>query len=238
VLDVTLRSDRIVRDLLDCLDANVGKNNYVLVLTADHGICPLPEVSRRKGIEAARIDPGPLLTRAQEFLDTQFPPRNRPGQTPGRLIKVAAGANIYLDDGQITQRRLNRDEVEDALASWLPSQPGVARAYTAHQLRKGIPAEDAIGQRVSKSFYAERSGDVILVEKPYHLLTTLLTSTNHGTPHEYDTHVPLVVFGPGVLPGERSDPVTPQAAAVILAHALDIPKPSAAEAPLPRNLFP
>src|SRR5213078_1292588 len=43
VLDVTLRSDRVVKQLLDFLDARVGRGRYVVALTADHGICPLPE---------------------------------------------------------------------------------------------------------------------------------------------------------------------------------------------------
>ena len=49
VLDVTLRSDRVMKRLLDVLDTKVGKGKYVLVMTADHGVCPLPEVSRETG---------------------------------------------------------------------------------------------------------------------------------------------------------------------------------------------
>src|SRR5262249_224915 len=49
VLDVTLRSDRIVKELLDYLDAKVGKGQYVLVMSADHGVCPMPEVAKEQG---------------------------------------------------------------------------------------------------------------------------------------------------------------------------------------------
>jgi hypothetical protein len=238
VLDVTLRSDRIVRDLLGILDDAVGKDRYVLALSADHGICPLPEVSRASGREAARIDPGPIVLGAREFLDGRFPAGSAAGSTTAHgLIAKVSGANIYLDHRQIQRRGVKLEEVEDALAGWLPTQPGVARAYAAHQLREGLPASDAIGQKVRKSFRPERSGDVILVEKPYYLLTTALTGTNHGTPHEYDTHVPLVIYGSGVQAGVRHDLVTPQAAAVILAHALDVPRPAQAEAELPAGVL-
>src|SRR5262249_48603372 len=57
VLDVTLHSDRIVRDLLAFLDDKVGRDRYTVALTADHGVCPLPEVSRHQGRDAGRIDP-------------------------------------------------------------------------------------------------------------------------------------------------------------------------------------
>jgi hypothetical protein len=65
----------------------------------------------------------------------------------------------------------------------------------------------------------------------------VLTGTMHGTPHEYDTHVPLLVYGPGVRPGVRKEAVTPQAVATVLAPALGIKPPSCAEAPVPDGFF-
>ncbi len=76
-----------------------------------------------------------------------------------------------------------------------------------------------------------------IVEKPYYLMTTRLTGTNHGTPHPYDTHVPLLVYGAGVRPGVRREAITPQAAAVILANALGIKPPAKATAAVPAGLF-
>src|SRR5205807_4883101 len=68
VLDVTLRSDALMADLLGFLDAKVGRGNYALAVTADHGICPLPEVSAGKGLDAKRIDSRPLLVGAEKHL--------------------------------------------------------------------------------------------------------------------------------------------------------------------------
>jgi hypothetical protein len=59
----------------------------------------------------------------------------------------------------------------------------------------------------------------------------------HGLYYDFDTHVPLVVYGAGVRPGVHSEPVTPLAAAAILARALNIPPPPAAEYPVPDGLF-
>jgi hypothetical protein len=74
---------------------------------------------------------------------------------------------------------------------------------------------------------------------PYCMLASYTkdTGTTHGTPHPYDTHVPLLVFGPGVKPGVREERVTPQAAAAILARALGVPPPAKAEAKVPEGLF-
>ena len=66
-----------------------------------------------------------------------------------------------------------------------------------------------------------------------HLLGEQMTGTTHGSPHAYDTHVPLLVYGPNVKAGVRSEPVTPQLAPVLLAHGLGIPPPAAAEVTVP-----
>jgi len=104
-------------------------------------------------------------------------------------------------------------------------------------LIQGVGKDDAIGQRLRRSFHAERCGDVGIVLKPYYLLYGRLSGTTHGTPHPYDTHVPLLVVGPGVRAGVRPDAVTPEAAAAILAQALGIAAPAKAEAGVPEKLL-
>jgi hypothetical protein len=63
------------------------------------------------------------------------------------------------------------------------------------------------------------------------------TGTTHGSPHSYDTHVPLLVYGPGVKAGVNKNATTPLAVASILATALKIPPPAKATAPVPDDLF-
>jgi hypothetical protein len=145
---------------------------------------------------------------------------------------------VYLNRALLQQRGLTEARVEEALADWLKRQPGILTAYTRSQLLKGLPADDTIGRRVLRSFCPERSGDVMVVLKPYYLFANpLLPGTTHGTPHPYDTHVPLLVFGPGVQAGMHEEAITPQAAATILAYALGILAPARARAPLPERLF-
>ena len=78
--------------------------------------------------------------------------------------------------------------------------------------------------------------------KPYHLLESrsadirLATGTTHGSPFEYDTHVPLLVYGPGVTGGVRAESVTPQHCAAIGAHFLGTKSPRDAEYGLPKTL--
>jgi hypothetical protein len=234
VLDTILRADIIVRKLLDYLDGKVGRGRYLLALTADHGVCPLPELARNQGQEAGRISPKLLLANAERFLDQKF---GRIGR-PARWLVAREETWLYLNQGLLRERGLQSAEVEESLAGWLRQQPGILAAYTRTQLAGGLPRGDSLGESVRRSFHPERSGDVVFVLKPYHLLTeTLATGTLHGTPHSYDTHVPLLVFGPDVIAGLHSEPVTPQAIAAILARALEIEPPACAQAPVPAGLF-
>ena len=234
VLDVTLRSDLVVEELLAYLDAKVGKGRYVLAITADHGVCPLPETSRSQGKEARRLAPASLLADAEAFLAKSF------GKGPnGKAKWIAATANfdVYLNLGLIEARGLERAKVEDALAGYFRGQPGVLTAYTRTQLSGSLPEVDAIGQRVRRSFHPERSGDVTIVLQPYWLSSRYPTGTTHGTPHSYDTYVPLLVYGPGVWSGVRKDPVTPEAIAAIFARVLGIRPPVTAAADVPEGLI-
>jgi hypothetical protein len=232
VLDTTLRSDLIIKELLAFLDAKVGRGNYVLALTADHGVCPLPEVAQAKHPEAVRVNPTEQLLAARDFLRRTFSPADE----KAKWIQTTSGYWMYLNRALIRQYGVDAAKVEDALAGWLKQQPEVLTAYTRTQLMQPASADDDLGRRVRKSFHADRCGDVAVIFKPYRLPSTSLTGTTHGTPFDYDTHVPLLAYGPGIGGGPRREAVTPQAAAAVLAHGLGIKPPAQAEAPLPASL--
>lgn len=232
VLDITLRSDRLVRDLLRLLDEKVGKGRYVVVLSADHGVCSLPETLRARGIAAGRIDEKELLAGIEAFLSTRY---GKVGEKE-RWIEAFASPSLYLNHKLLKARRLQPREIEDAVAGFMRKQPYIERAYTRTQLLAPPEANDSFGQAVRRSFFPDRSGDVMLVSKPHFFTTKYLTGTTHGTPHPYDKHVPLLVYGTDIPARISDEAVTPQAAALILARALHVSPPSGAEVPLPQTL--
>jgi hypothetical protein len=234
VLDVTLRSDRLMKDLLQYLDAEVGRDRYVLAVSADHGVCPLPEVVRARGKDAGRISPDTVDAKANQFLNAKY----NAGGKPVNFVEAAVYPWVYLNPATLKAFHLEPAAVEEALALWLARQPGIQAAYTRTQLAKGPFKANPVAERVRRSCYAGRSGDVTIVLKPHYLLTNRLMGTTHGAPHAYDTHVPLLINGAGVRAQVRKDAITPQAAAVILAHALGIKPPARAEIPLPEGLLP
>lgn len=233
VLDVTLRADLILKDLLAHLDAKVGKGRYVLALTADHGVCPLPEVSRKQGKDAGRLSQFVLAGSAEAFLQEKFGAKD---DLEARWLEAVYYPWIYLNAAQLQKRKVKQADVEKALAQWLEKQTGIQAAHTRTELLQGVRKDDLIGQAVRRSFHGERCGDVGFVLKEYYLMYRL-SGTTHGTPHSYDTHVPLLVLGPGVRAGIRKEGVTPEAAVAILAQSLGIKPPAKAEARVPNQLF-
>jgi hypothetical protein len=239
VLDATLRSDLVLRKLLDHLDRRVGRGRYALALSADHGICPLPEASRLRGLDARRVQESELVPPAEKFLHEKF---HVPSET--RCLQRFKGGSALLDDALFLDRSwlrasgLAQGEVEAALAGWLRQQPAIAGAWTATELASPTPRADELGKRAWRSYFPGRSGDVLFALKPYYLLAgRFARGTTHGSPHPYDTHVPLLVYGPRVRPGARAEAVTPLSAAAILANALGVATPTKCEAPVPDGLF-
>jgi predicted AlkP superfamily pyrophosphatase or phosphodiesterase len=257
VLDVTLRSDLLMADLLAFLDERVGKGRYALAVTADHGICPLPEVTREKWRregrtdwqEARRVDPGALQKELDAHLAARFPTNKAADGKTAPWVDAFAVPWPWVDLKESTLKAsgLPRERVAAEAATFLAAQPGVARAFTRSELMGPISPSDEIAMKMKRSFHPARCGDVGVVLKPYCIPSGRVeaktkggwepqTGTTHGAPYDYDTHVPLFVYGPGVRGGERDEPTTPQALAPIFAKWLNVPPPKDAEFPIPTTL--
>jgi len=231
ILDTTLRSDLIVRDLLAALDRSVGRGRYLLAVTSDHGVAPVPEQSVREGRDARRVDPKAAREAANEFLSRKF--------AAGVATNWIVNENFpwtYLNEKLIASRGFKAADVAAALAGWFRTQPYVVAAYTRTDLDGDVSSLDEFGRMMKKSYFPERSGDVAIVTKPYYLFTTYATGTHHASPYPYDRHVPLMFIGPGIAHGRSDESVTPQSTAAVFARAIGARPPAFAEAPVPHRL--
>lgn len=232
VFDTTLRSDAWMRELLNLFDEKVGVGNYLLVVSADHGVCPLPEVARDQGHESGRPNPVSLLLEANQLLS-----KLHPSPKPVNWIVSAANSSLAIHPEVVKELGLDHATVAEELAEWLRQQPWVEAAITQEQLLAPQAPKDPRLLRVLKSTHPDRRGDIVVIPKPYFFVIPYLTGTTHGTPHAYDTHVPLLVFGTNVTSRVRDDDVTPQAAAAILGASLGVPRAERMEADVPHGLF-
>ena len=100
----------------------------------------------------------------------------------------------------------------------------IARVYTSEDLRTGNVQQDAIGRAFSVQYYAPRSGNLFILPEPYY--TFYATIAFHGTPYDYDTHVPVMFLGPGIKPGTYPERIAPNDIAPTLAALLGVAQPS------------
>ena len=223
VLDMTVRTDRQLGAFLRYLDRKAP--GYTAVLTADHGATPIPEYSARLGIDAHRIKKQTLKDAIEKALDDKF------GE--GDWVLALEDPSVYLDLKLIAERKLDPTVVEDATAEALSRVPGILRGYTRTQLMRGLGGTTAIDRAFQLVFHPSRSGDVLILMSPYSFwgsrYAELDYGDSHGSPYDYDTHVPLALMGPGVVPGIYQENVAVADLAPTLAALLEVNSPPVAE---------
>jgi predicted AlkP superfamily pyrophosphatase or phosphodiesterase len=221
IRDITLRTDLALDRLLSSIDRRVGLARTVVIVTADHGVAPVPEQMtawKMPGGRLSRADLEKAATAALGGIEKAF--------GPGAWLEGRAGSALYLNRALIAERGLDGADVERRLASGVENLPRVWRTYTRSQLLEGRVSPDRWSRRVLLSFDRERSGDVEVLLEPYWMSAT--AGTTHGTPYSYDTHIPLMVMGPGIRPGRHDRSVVLNDLAPTLATLLGIETPSGA----------
>lgn len=216
VREVSIRTDKVLGELFAAAQKSAGADNVLVVLTADHGVAPVPEVNEARRMPGGRPPAGVFNRTAQDALAKKY--------GDGKWIVSATEHSLYFNQSLITERKLTSEEVDRTAAQALSQVPHVFRVYTREQLATGAVQQDPISRRVMNGFYARRSGDVEILLEPYWMFTQ--NGATHGTPFGYDTHVPVIFMGPGIRPGRYYESITPNDIAPTLAAILEIETPS------------
>jgi predicted AlkP superfamily pyrophosphatase or phosphodiesterase len=228
--DHVLHLDRLLQAFFRDLDAMVGADRYVLVLTADHGFMPAPEHSQAQGRPAGRQSGSQMIGRMNAELEKQF--------GPGKWVKYTSARSLVLDHKLAAERKASIPALREATRGLVLKEAGVLVAYTREEMESGSRAGQPFFEAMQKSWNRELSGDVEFALRPYWMMTSSTSTTTHGSPHPYDTNVPLLFYGPGwIRPGRVDSRVEIVDLAPTLSGLLGIPTPSAAEGrplPLPR----
>jgi hypothetical protein len=100
---------------------------------------------------------------------------------------------------------------------WLLDQPHVVAALTRDELAAGGEGQGQLNRQLQRAFHPRRSGDVLYVLAPYCIPGG--KGTTHGSPWHYDTHVPCLLLGAGIVKGAHYDrPVSPACLATTVAE--------------------
>jgi predicted AlkP superfamily pyrophosphatase or phosphodiesterase len=215
--DLTLRTDRTLADLFSYVDRKVGLANTIVVLTADHGVAPIPEHAKAMGLVSGRVDVKTIPDAVQKALDEKF--------GHDTWIRDAVAGNIYFDYKTLDRRQVKREDVERTACDAVMKVVGVADCYTRTQLLAKQLAPGLISTRVLNDFFPERNGDLVFVLKPYYMVRAD-EGTTHGSPYSYDTHVPIIFYGYGIVPGSYAGVSSPADIAPTLSTLLKLEPPS------------
>jgi hypothetical protein len=216
VQDLYAQLDHTVGALLDRLDALVGPDEYVVALSADHGVTNIPEQWRRRGKEGGRIDTRALAN----VLDL----RMQVALGPGRHVVRVNGNDVYFAPGVYAQLA-GRSGAIQGLVGTLTSQPGIAQVFSTDDLRGGKTSADPLLKAAAASYVPGRSGDFVIVPKPGWMFAA--SGTTHGTANPEDQQVPILLFGRGIKPGRYAEAATPADVAPTLALLCGITMPQA-----------
>jgi len=198
VQDVLARLDAVLGRLFVTLDRRVGAARYTVAFSSDHGVVPFPEHSLAAGMDAGRTSAGALRQAIQTALTKAF------GE--GTYVANAGVPNVALAPG-VLDRVLSQPDAKRAVEAAVLAVPGIGAMYWAPQLADPTATDDAILRALRLSYVPGRSGDLMVVLRPYWLASG--TGTSHGTPHHYDQQVPVVFMGAGIQRGRYLTPASP-----------------------------
>ena len=192
VEDTYLRLDKDLERLFVALDQKVGKGEYTVFLTADHGAVNVPGYLQSVKIPAGYLNDTQLKQKISLFMTTTY-------KTSG-LVENVSNNQIFLNREKIKEMGLELDDVQEALVNELIGYDNIDKVYSAHTMSTSS-FTTGIEKLLQLGYNQKRSGDVIVVTDPGYVSYSKTGST-HGTAFNYDTHVPLLFFGKGIAHGE------------------------------------
>lgn len=212
--DLAVQTDRQLGRLFAYIDRTIGLRNVVVALTADHGVPPVPEVNTGRKMPGGRVKDKDITGAVEAALTAKF--------GPGKWSVGKSAEQIYINPALLEQH--GAEAVRRVAADAARNIPHVARVYTKDQLLNGAVGTDKISRRVVNGYHHARSADLILVLDPYYILGS--TGTTHSSPYNYDTHVPILLMGPGVRPGRYHQAAAVNDIAPTLATLLEVEVPA------------
>ena len=192
--DIFLKLDKEMGDLLDFLDTKVGKDQYTVFLSADHGAAHVPQFVKDNKMPGGTINLDNMITNLNAVLKDKF---NKTG-----LVLDVSNYQIQLNT-RLLESPSKLREVKDFIIGYVVKQPGIARAFDMDDVQT-TPLEPTIRKMINNGYFPSRCGQIQLIFQPQYIEGFLTGGTTHGLWNPYDSHIPLVFYGWGVRQGKTN----------------------------------
>jgi predicted AlkP superfamily pyrophosphatase or phosphodiesterase len=189
--DAYYRLDSDIERLLNALDAQVGKDNYWLFMTADHGVQDVPAFSKSHNIPSGNLDDNTLKNYLNGQLLKSIGKRDIISHLKNEQIYIKKGVSISMKDITLKLNEIHSDSI-----------PGIRGFYEFNQIDHA-PIASFIKEKIVNGYYPNRSGDIAILLNP-NWISHGMKGTSHGSPYSHDTHVPFLFYGKGVHPKSSS----------------------------------
>jgi arylsulfatase A-like enzyme len=197
--------DGQVARLLAHLDREFGRNATPIVLTADHGVGPLPvgAGSASKKPKGGRVSEDAITARVNAALVSAY------GDTYGATwVAFHDFPNVWLNESLALAKGVSLADAARVAQAAVVRERGIMAAYTREELQAlGASGTQSKVRPVLLSFDPERSGHVVYQVERFHIVAD--AGSNHGSHWGYDAHVPLMWLGPGIRAGSYGSPASP-----------------------------
>lgn len=218
VQDTYIRLDKEIERLLNELDVKVGKGQYTVFLTADHGAIDVPSYLNSVNIPAGYLDNDKAKEQLTMFLVNTY------GTTD--LVKNVSNNQIFLNRKKITELKLDLSDIQEAIINEIITYDNVYKAYSATTMST-TSFSYGIELLLQNGFNQKRSGDILIIYDPAYI-SYGRTGSTHGSGLNYDTHVPLLFFGKGINQGSSFEKTTITQIAPTISALLGISFPNGA----------
>jgi predicted AlkP superfamily pyrophosphatase or phosphodiesterase len=192
VEDTYLRLDKDIERLLNTLDLKVGKGNYTVFLTSDHGAVHVPAFLSSVKIPSGYFNGRAFSETLKNYLAAEYAITD--------LIKDISNYQIFFNYDALTSNNISAEALQNQIKQFLLQQDHINKVFTRQQL-ESTDYTEGTAHLIQQGYHQKRSGDVVFVLEPSYI-TYSETGSTHGSGMQYDTHVPLIFYGNGINQGE------------------------------------
>jgi predicted AlkP superfamily pyrophosphatase or phosphodiesterase len=194
--DIYLRLDKDLEDFLKFLDKELGKDNYTIFLTADHGGADIPNHLIDHKIPAGYLSEKQIAKDVKLFLQNTY--------GDSLIFANVSNEQIFLNENKLNSQKLNKEELEKKLCAFLVNINGISEAFPSSILKNYAFEKKDYRNLLQNGYNHKLSGNICYIYNPA-WMDYSEKGTTHGAGYNYDTHVPIIFYGKGIKKGVSFD---------------------------------